>query len=212
MGLSALGLMYSLAALGHGGGLDPDGCHQDGRVGDYHCHSGPFSGKSFASRQEMLGQTTPPPVQTPPPGQAAPATSYIPDRSRTPGAINPAVTQENIQSTICVAGWTKTIRPPTSYTDALKKRQLRDLGLENMPQDYHEDHLVPLCVGGHPSDERNLWSQPGVGRWTDKIKDQLESSVCRAVCRGGMTLEQGQAVFLSEPDWTKAYLNFFGLE
>ena len=28
-----------------------------------------------------------------------------------PGATNPAVTQDNIKSTICVSGWTKTIRP-----------------------------------------------------------------------------------------------------
>jgi hypothetical protein len=71
--------------------------------------------------------------------------------------------------------------------------------------------LVPLCVGGHPSDPRNLWPQPIRGRWTDKIKDQLESSVCRALCRGDMTLQEGQALFL-KPDWTKTYLEFFHLK
>jgi hypothetical protein len=35
--------------------------------------------------------------------------------------------------------------------------------------------------------------------------------VCRAVCRGNMTLEEGQAIFL-QPDWTKEYSKFFGLE
>ena len=38
----------------------------------------------------------------------------------TPGALNPDVTQVNIHSTICVPGWTATIRPPPDYTDALK--------------------------------------------------------------------------------------------
>jgi hypothetical protein len=64
-------------------------------------------------------------------------------------------------------------------------------------------------VGGHPRDPRNLWPQPVKGKWTATVKDQLEASVCRAVCRGKMTLEEGRAVFLDEPDWTKAYKSFF---
>ena len=43
------------------------------------------------------------------------------------------------------------------------------------------------------------------------VMDQLESSVCRAVCKGAMTLREGQEIFLS-PDWTKAYEKFFGLK
>jgi len=88
---------------------------------------------------------------------------------------------------------------------------MRERALPGTAKDYHEDHLVPLCVGGDPSDPRNLWPQPIRGRWTDKIKDQLESSVCRAVCRGAMTLHEGQALFL-KPDWTQTYIKFFRLE
>ena len=43
------------------------------------------------------------------------------------------------------------------------------------------------------------------------MKDQLESSVCRQMCRGEITLKQGQAIFL-QSDWIKAYLRFFGLD
>jgi hypothetical protein len=39
------------------------------------------------------------------------AQSARPDPHRTPGAINPAVTQDTIASTICVKGWTRTVRP-----------------------------------------------------------------------------------------------------
>ena len=67
---------------------------------------------------------------------------------------------------------------------------------------------MPLCVGRHPSDPRNLWPEPVVGQWSASVKDQLE--VCRAVCRGAMTLREGQAIFLC-PDWTKAYEKFFEL-
>ena len=38
----------------HSGGLDTHGCHHDRKNGGYHCHQGPFAGKSFASQQEML--------------------------------------------------------------------------------------------------------------------------------------------------------------
>ncbi len=45
-----------------------------------------------------------------------------------PGAINPAVTQANIQATICVRGWTRTVRPPEHFTYRLKRRQIRECG------------------------------------------------------------------------------------
>ena len=112
---------------------------------------------------------------------------------------------------MCVSGFTKTIRPPSSYTSRLKAKQMRELGLPGTMHDYHEDHLVPLCVGGHPSDPSNLWPQPVTGQWTDKVKDQLESSVCRQVCRGELPLEQGQAIFL-RGDWTREYMRYFELQ
>lgn len=45
-----------------------------------------------------------------------------PPAALVPGAVNPAVTQANIQRTICVPGWTRTVRPPVPYTNALKIR------------------------------------------------------------------------------------------
>jgi hypothetical protein len=78
-------------------------------------------------------------------------------------------------------------------------------------REYEEDHLVPLCVGGSPRDRRNLWPQPRSGQWTAAFKDQLETSVCRAVCRGAMTLKEARQVFL-RPDWTKEYEKFFELQ
>ena len=138
------------------------------------------------------------------------AQQFVPDHARTPGVIDPGIKQENIADSICVPGYTKTVRPPSSYTTRLKAEQMRERGLPGSVQDYHEDHLVPLCVGGHPSDPRNLWPEPVVGQWNAAVKHQLESSVCRAVCKGAMTLEQGQGVFL-HGDWTKAYEKFFEL-
>lgn len=139
------------------------------------------------------------------------AQDYIPDHQRTPGALDRKITQGSIAETICVPGWTATVRPPTSYTNRLKAQQMRAEHLPGNARDYEEDHLVPLCVGGSPRDRHNLWPQPRSGQWTATFKDQLEASVCRAVCRGAMTLEQGQQIFL-RPDWTKEYEKFFELQ
>src|SRR5262249_9192536 len=47
----------------------------------------------------------------------------LPNSTCQPGATNPDVTQSTIGQTICVSGWTQTVRPPTSYTNPLKVQQ-----------------------------------------------------------------------------------------
>ncbi|MCI0407280.1 MAG: thermonuclease family protein [Acidobacteria bacterium] len=42
-------------SFAHGGGLDAYGCHHDRKLGGYHCHRGPFAGRSFSSKEEMVG-------------------------------------------------------------------------------------------------------------------------------------------------------------
>jgi hypothetical protein len=44
--------------------------------------------------------------------------------THTPGASNSKVKQGTISKTVCVKGWTKTIRPPANYTSLLKRAQL----------------------------------------------------------------------------------------
>jgi hypothetical protein len=57
--------------------------------------------------------------------------------------VNPTVTQSNIQDTICKSGWTATIRPPASYTNALKKQQLAAAKWKDKaPSHYEQDHLI----------------------------------------------------------------------
>ncbi|MET7980088.1 hypothetical protein ABZW44_45395 [Streptomyces mirabilis] len=91
----------------------------------------------------------------------------LPDSSCTPGSYNPNVTQSNIHSTICVSGWTDTVRPPTSYTNPLKAQGIIDYGYSDTNMsDYEEDHLVPLELGGAPRDPGNLWPEPHYGAKT----------------------------------------------
>jgi hypothetical protein len=136
---------------------------------------------------------------------------FIPDLARTPGVINPEVTQANLHETICAPGWTRSIRPPVSYTYQLKMQQMKEQQLSGKAVEYNEDHRVPLCAGGHPRDPRNLWPQPRHGKWSANAKYKLERSVCRAICGGSITLEEGQQIFL-QPDWTIEYKKFFKLK
>jgi hypothetical protein len=114
---------------------------------------------------------------------------YHADSVRTPGVLNPDVTQVSIDSTICVRGWTKTIRPPTSYTNALKQKQLREYGVGGSLSDYQEDHLISLELGGHPTDPRNLWPEP-YPRAAEV--DSIENDLNAQVCSGDLSLESAQ--------------------
>jgi hypothetical protein len=108
---------------------------------------------------------------------------------RVPGALNPDVTQATIGSTICVHGWTATVRPPVSYTNALKLTQMHAYGETGGPSAYQEDHLISLELGGDPTDPRNLWPEP-YPRAADV--DRIENELNAQVCGGKLTLAQAQ--------------------
>ena len=97
----------------------------------------------------------------------------------TPGVVNPDVTQATIASTICRRGWTRTVRPPVSYTNDLKRTGLRQYRLRGPPSRYQEDHLISLELGGHPTDPRNLWPEPYPRAATvDRAENELNAEVC----------------------------------
>ena len=122
-----------------------------------------------------------------PHGHRTPA--ILADAARTPGVLNPDVTQANIRSTICRHGWTATIRPPVEYTNELKRKQMRLYGETGSLSDYQEDHLISLELGGNPTDPRNLWPEP-YPRAT--AVDQIENELNAEVCSGKLTLAQAQ--------------------
>lgn len=144
-------------------------------------------------------------VAHPAPHAATCSTSYLPlpDPSCTPGVTNPDVTQATIGSTICVSGWTSTIRPPTSYTNPLKRQGIIDYGYSDTNMsDYEEDHFLPLELGGAPRDPQNLWPEPHAGSSNSYTKDAVENAVKKAVCNGQATLAAAQNAMLT--DWTTA--------
>lgn len=128
----------------------------------------------------------------------------LPDPRITPGAIDPQITQDNIRSTVCVKGYTKTVRPPMNYTNSLKKKQLIQYGYQDTnPKHYEEDHLIALSIGGSPTDERNLWPQPRDSEWGADKKDALEFVLYKMVCKGEISLAQAQHDMAT--NWIEAY-------
>src|ERR1039457_6625231 len=133
--------------------------------------------------------------------------SDLPNPSLTPGAITQEITQQNIHQTVCIKGYTKTIRPPTNYTNKLKKRQLREYGYNDRnPKHYEEDHLIPLSIGGNPRDPQNLWPEPRKSEWNAAKKDDLEFTLYRMVCDGKISLNEAQAEIAS--NWIEAWKRY----
>jgi hypothetical protein len=117
------------------------------------------------------------------------APAVVADPVRTPGMLNPSVTQATIGSTICVRGWTRTVRPPTDYTNALKVRQMRLYREQGPLSDYQEDHLISLELGGDPTDPRNLWPEPYPRA---AAVDRIENDLNAQVCSGALSLADAQ--------------------
>ncbi len=128
---------------------------------------------------------------------AACAQDYLPNPERTPGKVD----ADRDVTYLC------SHHIPHPNLGRLKKTLMHESGLEDASQ-FQLDHRVPLCAGGDLRDRRNLWLQPRAGQWGAGFKDQLETSVCRLLCNGGITLEAAQAIFLA-PDWTVEYERFF---
>jgi hypothetical protein len=130
----------------------------------------------------------------------------LPDPHCTQGAVNPAVTQASIGSTICRSGWTSTVRPPESITAPEKRASMAAYGIRGPTSRYEYDHLVPLELGGAVNDPRNLWPELDFvhEQGFDELnpKDAVEFELKRKVCGGDITLAQAQRAIAS--NWVAA--------
>jgi|HubBroStandDraft_6_1064221.scaffolds.fasta_scaffold320525_3 hypothetical protein len=128
----------------------------------------------------------------------------MPDPKLTPGATDTAVTQATIKTTICVAGYTKTVR---SVSEAERQEVATRYGVpvEDLKSRVEVDHFESLEIGGS-NDLANLWPQYYriAGDPPEYLgareKDVVEDSLHRAVCSGKMTLAEAQEAIRSWPD------------
>src|SRR5271166_3642903 len=123
-----------------------------------------------------------------------------PDPRCTPGALNPQVTQRTIGATICRRGWTSSVRPPESVTEAEKRASMAAYGDRGPLSEYEYDHFVPLELGGATNDPRNLWPEPGA---TPNPKDAVEDELNQQVCEHRMSLAAAQRAIVA--DWVTVY-------
>lgn len=102
----------------------------------------------------------------------------LPDPELTPGATDPAVTSANVHSTICVPGYTATVR---NVSQATKKAVVRNY-LAKHPDwpagPYEIDHLISIELGGS-NDIKNLWPQPIIEA---RVKDVDENRLHHIAC------------------------------
>lgn len=128
-----------------------------------------------------------------------------PDPVCTPGAIDPAVTQADIATTICRSGYTATVRPPAPETDRLKRKMYAAYGIPAATTS-ELDHLVSLELGGS-NDATNLWPEVGA---LPNAKDAVENSLHKAVCSGRVTLAAAQQAIASNWQTAESVLGLSG--
>lgn len=133
------------------------------------------------------------------------AAHVLPDPTKTPGVLNPSVTPETLKATVCVSGWTATVRPPTSWTDKLRNA---DTPPGAKPLDGELDHLLSIEDGGAPADARNLWWMAYHDRYGARVKDVLETKVKRLLCAGKISLDDARAAL--SPNWLQGYVKYVG--
>lgn len=125
----------------------------------------------------------------------------LPDPRCTPGSYDPAVTQANLSTTLCVrhvsstgkvtydlsAAWLAG-RPPTAQTDDAKFNTVDPAYGIPVTVKGELDHLVAREIGGS-NDISNLWLEAGS---IPNPKDAVENASHQAVCAGQMTLAVAQ--------------------
>lgn len=127
-------------------------------------------------------------------------------------ALNPDVTQDNVRKTVCVPNWSKTVRPPVSFTNKVKFQKMDALGIPRAKSaDYELDHIVSLVLGGAPRDPNNLRIQQWYGNHVKTpadadgldtqahVKDVTEVRLHRLVCAGKLPLAEAQQCIYA--DW-----------
>lgn len=136
----------------------------------------------------------------------------LPDPTLTPGALDPEVMQSNIKESICKAGhftWTEGHMPPKSFLEKTEKEQISAYGYpDENTKHYQMDHLIPLSLGGSPTDAKNIWPQPLISKWSARKKDYLEGILHEKVCKGEISLSQAQEEIRNH--WIEAYEKYLG--
>ena len=132
-----------------------------------------------------------------------------PNPASVPGAVDPAVTEANLTSTICHRGYTTTVRPPLAYTGKVKRQLMASEHAAGGLGSWAADHLAPLELGGDPGytltaagTPANLWLQARTPAGGSDAKDAVENALNAAVCSHRVPLAAAQRAIAA--DWFTA--------
>lgn len=142
------------------------------------------------------------------PARAAGTPPLRPDGRFTPGVIDPAITQANIHTTICVHGYTARVRKPSAGAE--RRTIFAEYGLSPKGQGspFEDDHLISLELGGSNA-VRNRWPESYVTKpWNAHLKDRLENRLHALICNGTIPLAEAQHAIAT--DWIAAYGKYVG--
>ncbi len=147
------------------------------------------------------------PMQGVPPTPAASSTIVDHHLPTVSGSINPAVTQANIDQTICIKGWASTQRPDTKATNKIKAEFLSKVD-DKVATHYELDHVISIELGGALLDRNNLWLEPYTNPGGAREKDVVETYLKNQVCARKTTLKQAQYDIVH--NWYQIYLMLKG--
>ena len=121
-----------------------------------------------------------------------------PDPTLTPGAVDPALTQEKL----CDPSFHTITARDVDETEKVKACRSYGITAGCPGKDYELDHLISIELGGS-NDIKNLWPQPvdSPGVIGFHTKDVVEDRAHAAVCSGKLTLKQAQDGISA--DWYK---------
>ena len=123
----------------------------------------------------------------------------LPDHDCTPGDVFSEATPD----TICVPGYTKTVR---NVSENLKKSVYAAYGV-SYPQptgSFELDHLIPLALGGN-NESANLFPEAAAPVPGFKEKDVVEVYLQQEVCAGRAALATAQEQIAN--NWLEVYDN-----
>lgn len=124
----------------------------------------------------------------------------LPDRSCTPGAVDPLVTPESVPVTVCAAGWVADAQRFGFLPESVTWRQIREYGYQDTAAvHYVPDRVIPVELGGAPSSVANVWPQSALAA---QDKAEVVQTALRALCQGRTGLREAQEAF--RWDWTSA--------
>jgi hypothetical protein len=124
----------------------------------------------------------------------------LPDPACSPGAVFPNATKD----TICVYGYTKSVR---NVPESLKNLVYESYGITSRkPNEYEMDHIIPLELGGS-NDIANLYPEAAAPEPGFHQKDKVENYLHDQVCNNLIDLKSAQNQIAN--DWLYVYRTVF---